>query len=71
MRILVCEEKHCSKERERERERENHINLSPPINLQNIYILPIQTHMRKLQLRKKKKCGLQERFYGKTIGEYK
>ena len=31
MRVLVCEEKHCSKERERERE--NHINLSPPINL--------------------------------------
>ena len=52
MRVLVCEEKHCSKERERERE--NHINLSPPINLQNIYILPIQTHMRKLQLGKKK-----------------
>ena len=70
MRVLVCEEKHCSKERERERERENHINLSPPINLQNRYILPIQTHMRKLQLGKKK-CGLQERFYGKTIGEYK
>ena len=30
-------------------------------------------HMRKLQLKKKKnnkqKCGVQERFYGKTIGE--
>ena len=28
-------------------------------------------HMRKLQLKKnnKQKCGVQERFYGKTIGE--
>ena len=33
----------------------------------------IQIHMRKLQLKKKKKKnegGVQEGFYGKTIGEY-
>ena len=33
----------------------------------------IQIHMCKLQLEKKKQkqnCGVQEGFYGKTIGEY-
>ena len=42
-----------------------------------MYILPIQIHMRKLQLEQKKKktkkktiTWVQERFYGKTIGEH-
>ena len=52
---------------EREREREYHINLSTPLNLYNMYIILIQIHMRKLQLEEKQKCGVQERFYGKTI----
>ena len=30
----------------------------------------IEIHMHKLQLPKKKKGGVQEGFYGKTIGEY-
>ena len=49
------------------------------MNLYNMYIILIQIHMHKLQLEKKQnktknktkqKCGVQERFYGKTIGEY-
>ena len=37
------------------------------MNLYNMYIILIQIHMRKLQLKEKQKCGVQERFYGKTI----
>ena len=64
-------------------EKEYHINLSTPMNLYNMYIILIQIHMHKLQLKVKKKkkqkqkqnktkqkCGVQERFNGKTIGEY-
>ena len=40
------------------------------MNLYNMYIILIQIHMRKLQLEEKQKCGVQERFYGKVIGEY-
>ena len=38
------------------------------MNLYNMYILPIQIHMPKLQLGKdkKQKRGMQEEFYGKT-----
>ena len=35
-----------------ERERENHINLSTPMNLYNMYIIPIQVHMHLMQLKK-------------------
>ena len=38
------------------------------MNLYNMYIYPIKIHMRKLELKKKKK--VQERFYGKTLSEY-
>ena len=51
MRVVVYQEKNCS----RERERENHINSSTPMNLYNMYILPMQIHIRKLQLGKRKK----------------
>ena len=51
MRVVVYQEK---KKFQREIEREYHINLSTPMNLYNMYILPIQIHMPKLQLGKEK-----------------
>ena len=62
MRVVVYQEK---KKFQREIEREYHINLSTPMNLYNIYILPKQIHMPKLQLgkNKKQKCGMQEEIY--------
>ena len=50
MRVVVYQGKKLF-----QREREYHINLSTPMNLYNMYILLIQIHMRKLQLKKKKK----------------
>ena len=38
-----------------EREKEYHINSSTPMNLYNMYILPIQIHICKLQHEKKNK----------------
>ena len=49
MRVVVYQEKNCS----REREKEYHINSSTPMNLYNMYILPIQIHICKLQHEKK------------------
>ena len=40
---------------QRERKREYHIILLTPTNLYNMYIPPIQIHMRQLQLKKRKK----------------
>ena len=51
MRVVVYQEKKIVKERERECQ----TNLSTPMNIYNMYIFPIQIHMRKLELGKKKK----------------
>ena len=50
MRVVVYQEKKIVKERERECQ----TNLSTPMNIYNMYIFPIQIHMRKLELGKKK-----------------
>ena len=66
MRVVVYQEKKIVKERVRVCQ----TNLSTPMNIYNMYIFPIQIHMRKLELGKKKMSRVQERFYGKTISEY-
>ena len=66
MRVVVYQEKKFVKERERVCQ----TNLSTPMNIYNMYIFPIQIHMRKLELGKKNISRVQERFYGKTISEY-
>ena len=50
MRVVVYQGKKLF-----QREREYHINLSTPMNLYNMYIILIQIHMCKFQLKKKKK----------------
>ena len=49
MRVVVYQEKKIVKERVRVCQ----TNLSTPMNIYNMYIFPIQIHMRKLQLKKK------------------
>ena len=69
MRVVVYQEKKFVKERERVCQ----TNLSTLMNIYNMHIFPIQIHMRKLELgkkKKKKKSRVQKRFYGKTISEY-
>ena len=53
MRVVVYQGKKLF-----QREREYHINLSTPMNLYNMYIILIQIHMCKFQLKKKKKKNL-------------
>ena len=66
MRVVVYQGKKLF-----QREREYHINLSTPMNLYNMYIILIQIHMCKFQLKKKKKkFRVQEKFYGYTISKY-
>ena len=53
MRVVVYQEKKIVKERVRVCQ----TNLSTPMNIYNMYIFPIQIHMRKLELGKKNEQG--------------